>query len=120
MLFKDSLFRDSFFEGGPFEGLFTPEFLISKKSNDDGSAEVYIELPGVAKDALELEQENNVVHIKADKKVGDKSTLIERKFTINKYFDASLMKAKLVDGILTLTIPAKKNDIPNTKKIMVT
>jgi HSP20 family molecular chaperone IbpA len=85
---------------------------------DKDCAKIFIQMPGVSKDNLDIEQENVKITIKAIKRFGDIEEKIEKSFSITKGFDAASLEAKLADGILTLTI-AKKQPETTAKKILV-
>ena len=87
------------------------------------------DLPGVAKDKLELTLEDNVLTVSGsrdaeEKKEGDNYYVYERRygsfsrsFRLPEHADASKVDADLKDGVLTISIPKKPEAQP--RKIQV-
>jgi HSP20 family protein len=87
-----------------------------------------VELPGVGKDDLELQAQENTIAISGRKPVvyGDKVSIhrrervagnFDRTITVPVRIDPAGVKADLRDGILTLYIPRAESDKPRAIKI---
>ncbi len=119
MLFYNSFLRDLDFNAWFSEDL-KFSYLPDQKGNEDGSVDIYIEVPGITKDVLEIEQENDMIYVSAKKKVGNRDKIINRRFKVSEEYDGSAMKATLSDGVLVLNLPLKKSGISKRNKVMVT
>lgn len=106
-----------------------PDIRIDVTEND-GSFSVKAEIPGVDKNNIEVSVEGNQVSIGAEvkretqKKEGDKEICTERyygqmyrAFTLPSDLDGSKAEAHYENGVLTLTLPKKKNG--SSRKIAV-
>ena len=87
-----------------------------------------IELPGVDKNALEIQAKDNTIRISGRKAVSypegvsvhrrERSTgAFDRTLSIPVQIDADAIKAEYQDGILTLHLPRSERDKPRTIKI---
>jgi len=95
---------------------------------DENSFTIVLDLPGVEKDGAELNVEEGVLRIKAEKKTPavEGKTLLreeltsgayERTFTIGDTVEEEKITAELKDGVLTISLPKKAEVKP--KKIEV-
>lgn len=88
---------------------------------DDGHYYVQIELPGVKKDAIELDLENAVLSVRAERihKNGEAEDrmVLARSVSVPEGVSADKIKAAFADGILTLTLP--KADEVKPRRIQV-
>lgn len=74
---------------------------------------IVADLPGVAKDAISVHVENNVLHIRATAApqnenllLGERATgEISRAFRLSRRVDAEKINAVLENGVLTITLP---------------
>ncbi|MDQ8202615.1 Hsp20/alpha crystallin family protein [Pelagicoccus sp. SDUM812003] len=77
---------------------------------------VVAEMPGVAKDAVDLKVENSVltISVKAESK-GDGSESVRylsRNITVGEDIDMDLVSAKMENGLLTVTLPKAEERKP--------
>ncbi len=83
---------------------------------DDGHYYIQIELPGVKKDAIELDLENAVLSIRAERihKNGDaeERVTLSRSVSVPEGVSADKIKAAFADGILTVTLPKEEQRKP--------
>ena len=100
-------------------------------SENDGAFVVEAEMPGVGKDDIEVSVEGNQVSIGAEvkretkkKRNGDKEIYTERyygkvyrSFSLPSDLDSGKAEARYDSGVLTLTLPKKKNG--NSRKVAV-
>jgi len=97
---------------------------------DDATYTVHAEIPGVAKDDIQVSVEGNVVSLRAEvqqkdeKKEGEKVLrseryygAVERSFQLPADVDAAQAKAKYDNGVLTLTLPKKQSGATQRLKI---
>ena len=92
---------------------------------------VRAELPGVKKEDVEVSLSNGVLTLKGERKVeeetqDEKQHRIERfhgtfvrRFDLPDHIDQGAITAEYVDGVLTLTIPKMKEEIPETTKVEI-
>lgn len=73
-------------------------------ANDDGSLSLYVDLPGVQQQDLNVEVVNDTISIKAERKNKGSTYNYTKAFNIPKYLDASTLTADLSDGVLTLSM----------------
>lgn len=114
----------------PMERVFD-EWLSTEKSDrepvirpavdvtDDGEVfRIVIEMPGVTKDGLSIDVENDVLRVRGTRPALAESEKVlvdgrqtgrafERSFTLGKDVDREQVKARLENGLLTLTLPRK-------------
>ncbi len=89
---------------------------------DEKSFTVHADIPGVKKEDIHVEVDNNQVTIRAEvkqekeEKKGEKIIhsertygMASRSFTLSSDVDASAVKAEYKDGVLNLTLPKKAN-----------
>ena len=101
-LFEDLLFADQTTTLYPF-------------SQKDESFEAVLEVPGFGKDNLKVEIEEDYVKLNGEAEVGGKKRTISRCYELPQKADRKKLSAKLVNGILELSIPKKDS----SKKISV-
>ncbi len=98
---------------------------------DDKNYFVRADLPGVAKEDIRVDVDDNQVYIYAEVKKSQEEKVeknvicseryegkVFRSFTLDRNIDESRAEAKYVDGVLTLTLP-KKSDGKNSKHLAV-
>lgn len=97
--------------------------------HNDDSAKVISELPGLRADEINISVDKNVLNVSGERKMGElpnevKYHRMERSFgkfsrSIQMPFniDANNVDAKLVNGVLTVTLPKTEDEKP--KKIMI-
>ena len=108
----------SFLRGGRLSGLadsqaFTPRAdLFEDKEN----VFVRLELPGVKKEELKIELENRVLTISGERRNGSKeeaeSFAFNSSFSVPDGVQSDRIKARLEDGILTVTLPKAEERKP--------
>lgn len=97
--------------------------------NKEG-ATLYIDLPGVSKEDLEIDVDQNVLTVKGGIKLDTKDNLeatfmdinaqrYERHFTIGEELDCSRIDAQFKQGELKLVIPRHEKHKPQTIKVKV-
>lgn len=94
-----------------FYGLFTDNLGTGIKiQNDENSASVRIPLPGFTKDVIAVEAEHDVITVSCEKP-HEKNPFqfkFKRQFRAGDNYDVESAKAELADGVLTITVPMKK------------
>lgn len=117
---------DSFFGGDPFEA-FAPLFELSRKRTssvewfeDDSNYYARVDLPGVAKEDLDIEYEADLVTLlftSSRKDENGEKVRFERTMRVPDGIEADGINAGLVDGVLTLTLPKAPEKKPVNIKI---
>jgi HSP20 family protein len=119
---------DPFFQMKPFSFNFDNKMNIEMKENDNEFI-VNAELPGINKTNIDVTIENSILSITAEKnEVKEENTtkvhISERKFgkisrtvLIPKNVNIENIKAKYLDGILTITIPKETVSVSKSLKI---
>ena len=93
-------------------------------------ATLYIDLPGVSKEHLEIDVDQNVLTVKGTINLDTKDNLeatfmdvsaqrYERRFTVGEELDCSRIEANLKQGELKLVIPRHEKHKPKTIKVKV-
>ena len=101
-LFEDLLFADQNTNFFPFH-------------QKDDSFKAVLEVPGFDKDNLKVEVEEDYVKLNGEVEVGGKTRTLSRCYELPQKADRKKLSAKLVNGILELSIPKKDS----SKKISV-
>jgi len=126
----ERLFEDFFgpieFEEAKGKHSFFPTMDIAE---DDQNLIIKVDIPGMTQKDVSVEIHDNVLIIKGEKKVEDEIKeknfhVSERRYgsfirqiTLPDYLQPEKTKAKIKDGVLTITIPKKEQEKP--KKISV-
>ena len=93
-------------------------------------ATVYVDLPGVSQDTLDINFDSNVLSIKGDMTLNTPENMkptymdvhagtFSRKFTLSSELDSSKIDANLKDGVLKLTIPKSEKHKPRKIEVKV-
>ena len=118
-------FLDPMFQLKPF---FSSKVNIEMKENDNEFI-IHAELPGINKSNIDVNIENNVLTISAEKnnvkeENGIKFHISERSFgkitrsvLIPKNVDNENIKAKYVDGVLNIVLPKQSKSVSKSLKI---
>lgn len=122
----DSFFNDGL---GKFERnvFFTPRVDVMEKEKQ---FEVHVALPGLKKEEINVEVENNVLTVSGERKIKNESKeekyhMVEnfygkfsRSFTLPENVDPSKIDAQFEDGILNIALP-KSEVKQNTTKVVI-
>jgi len=124
-----TFFDSPFFRGDVYDASsFTPRTRITE---DKDNFYVNLEMPGVPKENVKIEVENNMLSIKGEKKAQSKSeesNLIMneivfgefcRTFTLSKDIKVDDISAEFKDGMLNVTLPKVEEAKPVVKQIEV-
>ncbi|WP_138205270.1 heat shock protein Hsp18 [Haloimpatiens lingqiaonensis] len=124
--FFDNFFKDDFFASNDFMG---NSFKVDVKETDD-SYTMEAELPGITKDAINIEYTNNYLTICAKKEntVEDTSSnYVRREISYGEFkrsfyvdnVDDQAIKAEFSNGILKIALPKKEKGNNNIKRIEI-
>src|SRR5262245_55570012 len=91
---------------------------------DDGEVfRIVMDMPGVTRDGLEVELENDVLRVRGKRPAVEREHLVvdgrgadrpfERRFTLGKDVDRSNIKARLENGVVTITLPRRAEVKPH-------
>ncbi|MEO0515257.1 MAG: Hsp20/alpha crystallin family protein [Planctomycetota bacterium] len=110
------------------EGVGTSSFPVDIREEDDQLV-VEAELPGFAKDQIDVSVEQGVLSIEAQRQTSEtksdakqhlherRATHYARRFTLPSAYDTNHVEASLADGVLTLSLNKREESKP--KKIEV-
>ncbi len=130
----DNFFDRDFFSGrNPLYGKHEKDIMKTDVREKDGNYEVFVDLPGFKKDEVSLNLENGYLTITAAKgleKDGQEenssyvrkerwSGSCSRSFYLGDGVKAEDIKAKMEDGILSLTFPKEAKQIPQKNTILI-
>lgn len=106
--------------GNPFEGIANRQIPVDLYS-DEEAYYLQAELPGVNKKDVSIEIDNAVLEIKAKRSLdGDQQQAevsFSRKITVGDDINVDQVKARLQDGILTVTMPKSEARKPKAIKV---
>ncbi len=130
----DSMFETNFPEVAqtvgvnPFSSTAYPKVNVYEYDDKVG---VVAEIPGISKDNLTVDVEDDVLTIKGSKHGFDEDTdatvlrrelkhsAFERKFTLGESLDGENIKAEFKDGILTIDVPKKEEVKPKKSFVKI-
>ena len=130
---RDFMDMNRHFMGDSFDRFFadTGNFNVDIKENDDAYT-VEADLPGLAKEDIELDYKNDVLSIRAQQETSteekdDESNYIRRERSSRSYNRQFLIKdvdednitAEFDNGVLKVQLPKTETDGQNTKKIEI-
>ena len=89
--------------------------IISEKeiTHDDDGATIKLKVPGFNKKSIDISVDSE--HLTIEGKTDDDS--FTRRYTIDNKFDFDSIDAKVIDGLLTLTLPYKAEVKPRKIKV---
>ena len=99
--------------------------------SDTGDAfKLEAELPGFSKDDIKIDIENDCLTISAERKFDDedkKKNFVKRERFYGSYsrsfdvtgIDTDAIEASYNDGVLTLTMPKKKAEVPSSRRLEI-
>lgn len=81
---------------------------------------IYMDLPGVKGENVDIEEDNGTLKVNAQRKAGDKVlATYQQHFALDpKTADLSKLSTELADGVLTITIPKKPKPAPLTIQVL--
>ena len=129
----DNFFDNNFFSGrNPLYGKHEKDIMKTDVREKDGNYEVFVDLPGFKKEDVTLNLENGYLTITAEKGLekdeDEKGSYVRkerwsgscsRSFYLGDGVRAEDIKAKMEDGILTLTFPKEVKKLPEKKTILI-
>jgi HSP20 family protein len=112
----DRLFESAFTDfTGPG---FAPRFPVDLYEDKDNTY-VRAELPGVNRDALNIEMVDGYLNISASRKQGEESFSLNRSIAIPETVQADKVAATYENGVLTVTLPKQEQAKPRKINIAV-
>ncbi len=130
-LFDDWFDKDFFSGRNPLYGKNEKNLMKTDVREQGDSYQVAIDLPGFKKEDVAIELENGYLTITASKgldKDEDQSGYIRRErwsgkcsrtFYVGESVRGEDIKAKMEDGILTMTVPKEQRQLPQKNTIMI-
>ena len=129
----DNFFDNNFFSGrNPLSGKHEKDIMKTDVREKDGNYEVFVDLPGFKKENVTLNLENGYLTITAEKGLekdeDEKGSYVRkerwsgscsRSFYLGDGVRAEDIKAKMEDGILTLTFPKEVKKLPEKNTILI-
>ena len=115
----------SFFGNGSVVSAFRTDV-----SDTDDAFKLEAELPGFSKDDIKIDIENDCLTISAERKFDDedkKKNFVKRERFYGSYsrsfdvtgIDTDAIEASYNDGVLTLTMPKKKAEVPASRRLEI-
>lgn len=95
-----------------------PRFPIDLYEDKD-NLYVRAELPGIARDAINIEMIEDYLTLSATRKEGDESFSLNRSIAVPESVDAEKVRAALEHGVLTVTLPKREQAKPRKINISV-
>lgn len=123
----ESLFNDIFADWGSTSVKFPPVDIYEKEK----AYVIEAELAGYKQDEVSVNVDKHVLRIASDKETlkdaDDRKTLVrerlfrkfERSFSLPEDIDESKIEGEFADGVLTLTLPKKKEVLPKTIEVKI-
>lgn len=115
----DRLFNAAVGAASPAYGKAFPVDLYEDKDN----AYVRADLPGVARDAIDIDLADNTLTIKATRKRGEgenaETVTFDRAITVPENVQADNVRAAYENGVLTVTLPKKEEAKPRKISVQV-
>lgn len=99
-----------------FSGPSASQFPVSV-FEDEKNTYLRAELPGIAKDQVNVEVADGVLTIQAQRKQGEETTSLTRSVAVPESANAEQVQAAYENGILTVTLPKQEKAQP--KKVTV-
>jgi len=90
-----------------------------KQNKKEDTLEVYMEVPGVEKENLNITVDNRIVTISGFYELGGEKINVKKAITVSKLYDLENIKAKLHNGILTLVFAKQEKEKKKNIKILV-
>ena len=99
--------------------MFTEVTPVADIVEENEKATVYFEIPGATAKSVKVEIKSSTLTVEAESCLErhGKQVLFKRSFELSDAVDVDNIKAKTVDGVLTLTLP--KSESAQVKKISV-
>lgn len=97
---------------------FAPRFPVDLYEDKDNTY-VRAELPGVARDAINVEMVDGYLNISASRKQGEETFSLNRSVTIPEAVQADKVTATYENGVLTVTLPKQEQAKPRKIAISV-
>ena len=96
----------------------TPRFPVDLYEDKD-NLYVRAELPGVSRDAINIEMVEDYLTLTATRKDGDESFSLNRSIAVPESVDGEKVSASLEHGVLTVTLPKREQAKPRKIAISV-
>lgn len=97
-------FFDAFDSEGKNSGVFVPHAAVAEK---DGRYTLEVDLPGVKKENIDLNLENDTITVKAFRKTATADVKFERSFRLSKDLDAEAADISFENGLLSIGLGKK-------------
>ena len=109
----EELMNISDFFSGSYNKVRSNQDRFSAYKNDDRLT-IYAEIPGVAKDFVNIATEDNkvVVEVKKDENSPYSYETFKQEFTLSKHYDITTINAKMENGVLEISFEKKEDSKP--------
>ena len=97
-------------KSGKFEGTFIPSLNHEIKENET-STEIKVEIPGLDPASVDVKFDNNILHVRCEKG--------ELTLPVDPTVDTSKIKADILWGLLTLTVPLPEPPAARSIKVSI-
>ena len=113
MILTSSLINDFFNDDFATSIKSFNNFSTSNVTHDDDGAKIKLKVPGFNKKSIDISVDSE--HLTIEGKTDDDS--FTKRYSIDNKFDFDSIDAKVVDGLLTLTLPYKAEVKPRKIKV---
>lgn len=112
----DTVFRNRAYDHEFLTGEQVRTATVYRTTSDDGS--IYaIEMPGCAKESIEVIFERGVISVKGTRTVIDTKAMFTTEFALDEWADVDEISTSYKDGILTIKVP--KSEMMKSRKINI-
>ena len=113
MLLTSSILNDFFYDDFATSIKSFSNFKTDNISHDDDGATIKLKVPGFNKKSIDISVDSE--HLTIEGKTDDDS--FTKRYSIDSKFDFNSIDAKVIDGLLTLTLPYKAEVKPRKIKV---
>ena len=113
MLLTSSILNDFFYDDFATSIKSFNNFSTSNVTHDDDGAKIKLKVPGFNKKSIDISVDSETLTIEG--KTDDDS--FTKRYSIDSKFDFDSIDAKVIDGLLTLTLPYKAEVKPRKIKV---
>lgn len=114
----DRLFGDFF--GSALSDFYPESYATTygiRSESDDNGIQYTVDIPGVKKEDLVIEMQDNMITVKGERKTKNSCSSYTKSFSVPEEYNLELANAELVDGILSIDIPKREQKLKEVKRL---